>query len=196
MQQLKKLDWLGMLLFTSGLFVFLLGLSWGGQQYPWASAQVIATMIIGFLGVVAFVCWEIFAKLEEPLLPMHLFRNLRWVVACVLLGLGASIYYAMAVIWPQMVAVLYTDDGGASMYAGFLACAPTACINGGQIISGALAAPIGKTKIQLIVAIVVGGALLGGKYFGYLLGSVSLTNASQLWPMPVRMIRTWQRHLS
>ncbi|KAI6778746.1 MFS general substrate transporter [Emericellopsis cladophorae] len=162
LQQLKKVDYVGIVLFAAGLFVFLLGLSWGGQQYPWASAEVIATMVIGFLALVAFACWETFAKLDEPLLPMHLFKNFKWVVACVLLGLGASIYYAMAVIWPQMVTVLYTNDGGASMYAGLLACAPTACINAGQIISGILAAPIGKTKIQLIVTVIIGGAFLGG----------------------------------
>lgn len=62
-----------------------------------------------------------------------------------------------------MVAVLYTDDGGASMYAGWLSCAPSALINLGQIVAGFLAEPVGKTKIQCIVAFTVGGALLGGK---------------------------------
>lgn len=193
MQQLKRLDWAGMLLFTAGLFVFLLGLSWGGQQYPWASAQVIATMVAGFLGLVAFVCWETFANLSEPLLPMQLFRNSKWVVTCVLLGLGASIYYAMAVIWPQMVAVLYTNDGGASMYAGLLACAPTACINAGQIISGLLAAPFGKTKVQLIVAIIIGGALLGGKCARTPNEDTSRTDILQPWRLRDLTTRVWQR---
>jgi hypothetical protein len=47
-----------------------------------------------------------------------------------------SIYYAMAIIWPQMVAILYTDNGGASMYAGWLACAPSVMIKAGQIFAG------------------------------------------------------------
>lgn len=68
----------------------------------------------------------------------------------------------MAVIWPEMVAVLYTDDGGASMYAGWLSCAPSAMINFGQIVAAFLAEPIGKTKIQCITVLTVGGALLGG----------------------------------
>jgi MFS family permease len=79
-----------------------------------------------------------------------------------LANLDRSIYYAMAVIWPSMVAVLYTTDGGASMYAGWLSCAPSAMINLGQIMAGFLAVPIGKTKFQCMVVLTLGGSLLGG----------------------------------
>lgn len=68
----------------------------------------------------------------------------------------------MAVVWPSMVAVLYTNDGGASMYAGWLACAPSIMINVGQIVAGFLAEPIGRTKYQCVVVLTIGGALLGG----------------------------------
>jgi len=88
-QQLKDLDYVGIVLFVAGFLVFLLGLSWGGSVYPWQSAHVIATMVIGGITLVIFVLWEIYAKLKEPLLPIHLFKNFAWVVACVLLGLGA-----------------------------------------------------------------------------------------------------------
>lgn len=161
LQQVKELDFVGMFLFVAGLLVFMLGLSWGGQAYPWKSANVIATMVVGGVTLVAFALWEIYADLKEPLLPMHLFKNFAWVVSCLLLGLGASIFYAMAVIWPSMVAVLYTDDGGASMYAGWLSCVPSAMINLGQIFAGFLAEPIGKTKIQCMVVLTLGGAFLG-----------------------------------
>lgn len=75
-----------------------------------------------------------------------------------------SIYYAMAVIWPQMVAILYTDDGGSSMYAGWLSCAPSAAIVLGQVVAGLLAEPIGKTKLQTITVLVIGGTFLGGLF--------------------------------
>ncbi|KAL1893280.1 hypothetical protein Sste5346_006456 [Sporothrix stenoceras] len=166
MRQFMDLDFLGMVLFTAGLFVFLLGLSWGGQQYPWKSAEVIATMVAGGITLIVFVLWEAFnpafrAGRKEPLLPVHLFANVGWTVSTILLGLGASIYYAFAIIWPQMVAVLYTNDGGASMYAGWLSCAPSAMINAGQILSGFVAVYIGRTKYQVITVLIIGGALLG-----------------------------------
>lgn len=88
-QQLKEFDYVGTFLFLGGFTLFLLGLSWGGSVYPWKSAHVIATMVIGGITLVAFALWEIFAYLKEPLLPVHLFSNFAWAVACILLGLGA-----------------------------------------------------------------------------------------------------------
>lgn len=91
---------------------------------------------------------------------MHLFKNFAWVACAINLGLGASVYYGMAIIWPNMVAVLYTDDGGASMYAGWLNCITGTLIVAGQLSAGALSAAIGKQRFQVIVALVAGGALL------------------------------------
>jgi hypothetical protein len=34
-QQVKSLDWIGVFLFAAGLVLFLLGLSFGGNKYPW-----------------------------------------------------------------------------------------------------------------------------------------------------------------
>jgi hypothetical protein len=46
-------------------------------------------MVIGGVTLVVFVLWEMYAKLKEPLLPIHLFKNSEWVVAYIPLGLGA-----------------------------------------------------------------------------------------------------------
>ena len=77
------------MLFIGGFLLFLLGLSWGGSVYPWHSSRVIATMVVGGITIVIFVLWENYANLKEPLLPLHLFKNLSWVASCILLGLGA-----------------------------------------------------------------------------------------------------------
>jgi hypothetical protein len=69
----------------------------------------------------------------------------------------------MAVIWPSMVALLFTTDGGASMYAGWLASVPGTIVLG-QVVSGFLAKPIGKTKYQVITVLIIGGTTLGGSY--------------------------------
>ena len=46
-----------MLLFVGGLILFLMGLGWGGSRYPWRSAHVIATIIVGACSLVAFVLY-------------------------------------------------------------------------------------------------------------------------------------------
>jgi hypothetical protein len=60
-----------------------------------------------------------------------------------------------------MVAVLYTNDSGTSMYSGWLNCVSGTMIVAGQIIGGCLAVPIVKTKYQCITVLTIGGALLG-----------------------------------
>jgi Fungal trichothecene efflux pump (TRI12) len=46
-QQMAELDYGGIFLFTAGMVLFLIGLSWGGTVYPWKSAQVLCTLLIG-----------------------------------------------------------------------------------------------------------------------------------------------------
>jgi MFS family permease len=44
-RQLARFDFIGFVLFTGGLAIFLIGLSWGEGTYPWKSAHVIATIV-------------------------------------------------------------------------------------------------------------------------------------------------------
>jgi hypothetical protein len=46
-QQLKELDFVGLVLFGGGLTVFLTGVSWGNNPYPWTGAHVLAPLLLG-----------------------------------------------------------------------------------------------------------------------------------------------------
>ncbi|KAF1980654.1 MFS general substrate transporter [Aulographum hederae CBS 113979] len=155
----KHFDYVGTFLFTGGFVVFILGLSWGGTIYAWKSAAVISALIVGFATLVAFVLWESFGPMEQPLIPMHLFLNGRWSAAAVILGLGAGIYYAFAIVWPSQVAVLYAN--GDPMYTGYLSSIIGMGFISGQILSGLLARHIGRTKFQCMFGFLLGGTLLG-----------------------------------
>ncbi len=65
MRFVKDFDYVGTGLATVGLLLFLMGLSWGGSMYPWKSAHVIATIVVGFMLLVAFFAWEIMVPLKE-----------------------------------------------------------------------------------------------------------------------------------
>jgi hypothetical protein len=159
---IKHFDYIGLLLMTLGVMLFLMGLSWGGVLHPWNSAHVIATIVVGFLTLVGFVLWEVYGDLKEPLLPMHLFLNRGWVVSVVLWSIGAAIYYANAILWPSMVAVLYAssrpDD---PMWAGWLSCVPNAAIIAGEIVGAFFKK---KTNYQIMVVFTIGAAFLAGKF--------------------------------
>lgn len=54
-EQIKRQDYVGLFVFTAGLTLFVMGVSWGGSLYPWDSARVIATIVVGSCTLIAFV---------------------------------------------------------------------------------------------------------------------------------------------
>jgi MFS family permease len=71
-QKLKQTDWIGAAIFVGATTTFLIGLSWAGVQYAWASAQTIAPIVIGVFGIAVFITWQIWNK-PKSLLPMSIF---------------------------------------------------------------------------------------------------------------------------
>lgn len=53
--QLKRVDFVGTLLYTAGLILLQLGVSWGGVSYPWKSAHVISTIVTGAVALAFFI---------------------------------------------------------------------------------------------------------------------------------------------
>ena len=159
MYWIKNFDYVGTFLFSAGIVVFLLGLSWGGGIYPWKSAAVISSILVGTAVLAIFVLWEIYGPIKQPLMPMQLFLNGRWTAATILLGLGAGVYYAFAIVWPTQCAVLYATDD--PMYVGYISVLVGIGFITGQVAAGLLARSIGKTRYQCMVAFLVGGIFLG-----------------------------------
>lgn len=91
MQIIKDFDYVGLILFSGGLLIFLLGLQWGGQLHPWNSSWVIASIVVGGVAVIAFCFWEAYAPIKEPLVPPHLFRSWSWFASVMNLSLGVSL---------------------------------------------------------------------------------------------------------
>ncbi|KAF4980103.1 hypothetical protein FZEAL_3824 [Fusarium zealandicum] len=155
----KDFDYVGTIVYTGGLLVLMMGLNWGGTAYPWSSGYVIGAIVAGFISLVLFVLWESFAKLKEPLVPMHLFKNHGWNAATILSGLGASVYYAFALVWPSMVTVLY-DDGDqmtSAWYSSFVGL----FIIVGEVVGGVVAKPIGNLKWQCTITVALSGIFFG-----------------------------------
>lgn len=47
-----------------------MGMQWGGYQYDWDSAHVLAPLILGVILMIAFVVWEGYAP--YPMFPRRL----------------------------------------------------------------------------------------------------------------------------
>jgi len=67
----SRLDLVGVLLASAGLFGVVLGLV-RGNSHGWTSTGVLASLVAGAVGVAAFGWWE--RRASEPMLPPQLFR--------------------------------------------------------------------------------------------------------------------------
>jgi EmrB/QacA subfamily drug resistance transporter len=69
----KPIDYLGAATLVLAVVPLLLALSWGGQQYPWASPPVLGLLALFAVMTVAFVWVE--AHATDPIMPLGLFKN-------------------------------------------------------------------------------------------------------------------------
>ena len=72
-QGLQAIDWMGALTIVGGTLMFLLGLEFGGETFPWNSATVVCLIVFGVLTVGLFV-WIEWKVAKFPIVPMRLFQ--------------------------------------------------------------------------------------------------------------------------
>ncbi|KAJ7124307.1 iron permease [Mycena epipterygia] len=72
--KLSKVDWVGNGIVIVGTGLSIIGLTWGGIRYPWASVEVLAPLLIGLSLLVVFVVYE--AKIPiRPTIPLDVVSN-------------------------------------------------------------------------------------------------------------------------
>jgi EmrB/QacA subfamily drug resistance transporter len=90
-----KIDYLGATLLAGFAVAVVLATSWGGTTYPWGSWQIIGLFA---LSVVLLAGWWLSARrAAEPVLPLRLFRNSVFSVACAIsLAAGFAMFGALS----------------------------------------------------------------------------------------------------
>jgi EmrB/QacA subfamily drug resistance transporter len=73
LQTAHPIDWLGAGLLAVGVGSLLMGLVWGGKDYPWTSGHVLGALAIAAVFLVAFGFVE--RRAREPILPFEILRN-------------------------------------------------------------------------------------------------------------------------
>ncbi|KAM0355870.1 hypothetical protein ACHAPU_000257 [Fusarium lateritium] len=152
MQQTKKLDWFGISLFITGCVLFLVGLSWGGTTYPWKSAEVLCTLLIGIVTLASFFIHEVYFCRVQPLIPCRVFNNIGFVAVVSCATVASMVYYSLTVLWPTIIGELYTSD---SIKIGWQSCVIGGGVLLGQIISGVTISYVPRLKIQCICAAII-----------------------------------------
>ncbi|KAG0650126.1 Efflux pump FUS6 [Hyphodiscus hymeniophilus] len=147
-QVLARMDFVGAFLGIGGITVFLVGLNWGGQDYPWSSAHVISTLTVGLASLVAFGIWEKYGA-KHPMFPWRLaVRQKRiFCTICFLCVTSGINYVPVVVFWTIQ---LYTVYGASFRQAGIYLLPIGFCIAGGAIISAVLMT-VFKRRIQWVL---------------------------------------------
>jgi EmrB/QacA subfamily drug resistance transporter len=68
----NRLDLPGLAIITAGLFSLVYGLV-RGNELGWGSQEIVVTLALGIVGILAFVGWE--ARTAEPMLPLRFYRS-------------------------------------------------------------------------------------------------------------------------
>jgi EmrB/QacA subfamily drug resistance transporter len=90
-KQEHSIDWLGAGILALGTTALLLGLVWGGRDYPWGSGHVVGALAAALVLLAVFGLVE--RRVPEPILPFDLLRNqtVASSVACMAL-VGAAMF--------------------------------------------------------------------------------------------------------
>jgi MFS family permease len=145
----KRIDFVGGFLITAGLVLFLVGLNYGGQPYPWVSAHVLTFLIIGACLFIAFGVWEFFFA-PYPLFPRRIVHAPRPFFCMLFVIFAAGINYVpLVVFWPIESISVY----GADLHQNGINTLPIGtCILGGAILSALLIGTF-KNHVTLLMTL-------------------------------------------
>ncbi|KAF2203863.1 MFS general substrate transporter [Delitschia confertaspora ATCC 74209] len=169
----QQIDFVGGFLSISGMLLFMMGMQWGGYQYDWSSAHVLAPLILGVAFVVAFCVWE--AKFaSHPMFPRRLIQvpNVMILTLIITFISGAN-FFSIIMFWPTQAFNVYGHDpvgvGLRGLPVGF------GILAGAFIALWALSVFRGGNKIILIIASVMMTAGCGA------LAAAEVDNLYRVW---------------
>jgi len=176
-QVLKEIDYIGGLLSISGMLLFMMGMQWGGYQYPWGSAHVLAPLILGVALLVGFFVWEGYGA-KFPMFPKRLRQEPRILgLTLVITFISGANFFSILMFWPTQAFNVYGHDpigvGVRGIPIGF------SILAGACIVLVLLSVLKGHIKELLIAASVLMTAGCGS------LAVADVNNLSQLWGLLV-----------
>lgn len=72
--KVKRVDYIGSVIFVGSVTSFLIPISWGGIQYPWDSWKTITPLAASAAGMCLFIAYENLLA-DETTIPLNIFRN-------------------------------------------------------------------------------------------------------------------------
>ena len=196
----ETFDWLGMVLLSPGLALFLYGVSTIPETGTVMDAEVLVPAIVGLLLIAAFVPWALARANKHPLVDLRLFTNGTMTVAVIAMSLFAIAFFGASLLFPLYFQQV-RDEGALS--AGLLLAPQGVGAMLVMPVAGVLSDRIGPGKIVLggVAVITVGmgmfATLDAATSYAFLMGALfvmGLGMGATMMPIMSAALQTLRGH--
>ncbi len=146
-----RIDYLGGILLGVIATSVILVATWGGTEYSWVSAPVLALIVLAVVALVGFIATE--RRAAEPMLPLHVFKNRNFSLTMVLtFFVGLALFGAITFLplYQQTVQLASPTVSGLLLTPMMVGSAAT------SIVAGQIVSRTGRYKIFPVI----GGAVM------------------------------------
>ena len=154
--KIRRLDWVGMLLFAVGATCLALPLSWADSLYSWGSWRTIVPLIIGILVMVVFGVYE--KRPQEAIFPYRIFHDVTAVMAIAGGFIQGMITFSLLLYFPLFFQAVYLQTPLHSAVSVLPICCLTVAFS---VISPVTVEFTRRYRMQLILAWIVTTTFLG-----------------------------------
>ncbi|PMC40146.1 MFS transporter [Bacillus sp. UMB0899] len=146
----EPIDFLGSITLTITIVSLLLGFTWAGDKFEWASFQIIGLFSITIISLLAFIFIEL--KVKSPVLPLYLFKNSVFTVSNV-----AGMLMGMGMFGTIMYVPFYVQgvQGESATVSGLVEMVMTISMVSSSILVGNLITKTGKYKIFALLGLII-----------------------------------------
>ncbi len=130
--KLRRVDWIGSVLFIGSTTSFLIPITWGGVSYAWDSWRVLVPLIIGIVGLLVFVVFEEYVA-KEPLIRLDVFKNRTAAASYFETTLHGMILWSVLYYMPLYYEAVKGETpvlAGVSLFPASFTVAPAAMVTG------------------------------------------------------------------
>ncbi|RBQ19324.1 MFS transporter [Spongiactinospora rosea] len=145
-----RIDWVGAILLSIGITALVLITTWGGNQYEWASPQIIGLAVVAIAALGAFVPVEF--RAAEPIMPLGLFKIRNFSLISLL---GFLLGFAMFGAITFLPLYQQTVQGASATNSGLLLLPMMAAAMVVSLIVGRAITRTGRYKVYPVVGGVV-----------------------------------------
>jgi EmrB/QacA subfamily drug resistance transporter len=152
-----RIDWSGAGLLAVGITALVLMTTWGGNQYPWGSWQILGLVAVAVVTLVAFAFVE--RRAAEPILSLHLFGNRNFTLSALI---GFLLGFTMFGSINFLPLFQQTVQGASATNSGLLLLPMMAGLLVTSLVAGQLITRTGRYRVFPIIGgvLVVAGMVL------------------------------------